>query len=92
MRRGLLGRRPWNRRSSRTAYFGTRVGSPVYGAVRRVHIRKSEVSIFDYVEREVPMLRRMFESRLRGYRAIGEPTDDEATPRTGGCSARQGPA
>ncbi len=27
--------------------------------------------IFDYVDREVPMLLRMFERRLRGYRAIG---------------------
>jgi hypothetical protein len=45
------------------------------------------VQIFDYVDREIPMLLRMFENRLRGYRAIGyargeaplgyaEPTDD----------------
>ena len=27
--------------------------------------------IFDYVDRDVPMLLRMFEKRLRGYRAIG---------------------
>ena len=26
---------------------------------------------FDYVDEQVPMLRRMFERRLRGYRAIG---------------------
>ena len=32
---------------------------------------KTEVRIFDYVDREVPMLLRMFEKRLRGYRAIG---------------------
>ncbi len=42
---------------------------------------------FDYVDRHVPTLLRMFEKRLRGYRAIGyargeaplgytEPTDD----------------
>jgi hypothetical protein len=29
------------------------------------------VRIFDYVDRDVPMLLRMFEKRLRGYRAIG---------------------
>jgi hypothetical protein len=29
------------------------------------------VRIFDYVDTEVPMLRRMFEKRLRTYRAIG---------------------
>jgi hypothetical protein len=32
---------------------------------------KKEVRIFDYVDREVPMLLRMFEKRLRGYRSIG---------------------
>jgi hypothetical protein len=32
---------------------------------------KKEVRIFDYVDRTVPMLRRMFEKRLRGYRGIG---------------------
>jgi len=32
---------------------------------------KTEVRIYDYVDREVPMLARMFEKRLRGYRAIG---------------------
>lgn len=45
------------------------------------------LSKFDYVDREVPMLLRLFEKRLRGYRAIGyargeaplgyaEPTDE----------------
>jgi hypothetical protein len=29
------------------------------------------VRIFDYVDRDVPMLLRMFEKQLRGYRAIG---------------------
>lgn len=33
--------------------------------------REKEVRIFDYVDREVPMLMRMFEKRLRGYRGIG---------------------
>ncbi len=32
---------------------------------------KTEVRIYDYVDSEVPMLARMFERRLRGYRAIG---------------------
>jgi hypothetical protein len=36
-----------------------------------LHPGKREVRIFDYVDREVPMLLRMFEKRLRGYRAIG---------------------
>ena len=35
------------------------------------YARKTEVRIYDYVDREVPMLARMFEKRARGYRAIG---------------------
>jgi superfamily II DNA or RNA helicase len=41
------------------------------GRLHRLHPCKAEVLIFDYVDREVPMLLRMFERRLRGYRAIG---------------------
>lgn len=41
------------------------------GRLHRLHPGKREVRIFDYVDREVPMLLRMFEKRLRGYRAIG---------------------
>jgi hypothetical protein len=29
------------------------------------------VQIYDYVDRNVPVLKRMFERRVRGYRAIG---------------------
>lgn len=41
------------------------------GRLHRLHPRKSEVRIFDYVDREVPVLARMFERRLRTYQAIG---------------------
>ncbi|HEX3529038.1 MAG TPA: DEAD/DEAH box helicase family protein [Thermoanaerobaculia bacterium] len=41
------------------------------GRLHRLHPRKSEVRILDYVDREVPVLLRMFERRLRTYRAIG---------------------
>ena len=41
------------------------------GRLHRLHPGKRDVRIFDYVDREVPMLLRMFEKRLRGYRAIG---------------------
>jgi superfamily II DNA or RNA helicase len=41
------------------------------GRLHRLHSRKQEVRIFDYVDREVPMLLRMFEKRLRAYRALG---------------------
>ena len=41
------------------------------GRLHRLHPRKKEVRIFDYVDVGVPMLRRMFEKRLRTYRAVG---------------------
>jgi len=41
------------------------------GRLHRLHPAKKEIQIFDYVDREVPMLLRMFEKRLRGYSAIG---------------------
>jgi superfamily II DNA or RNA helicase len=41
------------------------------GRLHRLHPKKKEVRIFDYVDRGVPVLARMFEKRLRTYRAIG---------------------
>jgi superfamily II DNA or RNA helicase len=41
------------------------------GRLHRRHPGKAEVRIYDYVDREVPMLLRMFEKRLSTYRAIG---------------------
>jgi superfamily II DNA or RNA helicase len=41
------------------------------GRLHRLHAGKTEVRIFDYVDRDVPMLLRMFHKRLRGYKAIG---------------------
>ena len=41
------------------------------GRLHRQHAGKSEVRIYDYVDRSVPVLERMFQKRLRGYRAIG---------------------
>jgi superfamily II DNA or RNA helicase len=41
------------------------------GRLHRPHARKKEVQIFDYVDRAVPVLLKMFERRLRAYRAIG---------------------
>jgi len=45
------------------------------GRLHRLYPGKTEVRIYDYVDREVPMLYRMFEKRLRGYRAIGYSRD-----------------
>lgn len=41
------------------------------GRLHRLHPGKTDVRIYDYVDRAIPMLLRMFEKRLRGYRAIG---------------------
>ena len=41
------------------------------GRLHRSHPGKSEVRIYDYVDRQVPVLARMFERRLAGYRSIG---------------------
>jgi superfamily II DNA or RNA helicase len=41
------------------------------GRLQRLHPGKSEVRIYDYVDGSVPMLGKMFEKRLRGYRALG---------------------
>ncbi len=47
------------------------------GRLHRLHPGKTEVRIYDYVDREVPLFLRMFEKRLRGYRAIGYMRDDD---------------
>ena len=46
------------------------------GRLHRLHPGKSQVRIYDYVDRAVPVLMRMFEKRLRGYRAIGYARDE----------------
>jgi superfamily II DNA or RNA helicase len=41
------------------------------GRLHRRHADKSEVRVYDYADRAVPVLARMFERRARGYRAMG---------------------
>ena len=41
------------------------------GRLHRLYNNKSKVVIYDYVDVNVPMLTRMFERRLKGYKAIG---------------------
>ena len=45
------------------------------GRLHRLYPGKTEVRIYDYLDREIPMLHRMFEKRLRGYRVIGYARD-----------------
>lgn len=46
------------------------------GRLHRLHPGKTEVRIYDYVDRDVPVLFKMFERRLHGYRAIGYDRED----------------
>lgn len=41
------------------------------GRLHRIHQGKKVVRVFDYVDAQVPMLGRMYEKRMKGYRAIG---------------------
>jgi superfamily II DNA or RNA helicase len=45
------------------------------GRLHRAHPGKSEVRIYDYVDSRVPVLARMFQRRLVGYRSIGYQPD-----------------
>lgn len=52
------------------------------GRIQRLHPGKREVRIYDYVDRSVPALDRMFRRRLAGYRSIGY-TEGELPPGYG---------
>lgn len=41
------------------------------GRLHRLHDSKRVVQVYDYIDVEVPVLVRMFEKRLKGYKAIG---------------------
>jgi len=47
------------------------------GRLHRIHHGKTVVRVFDYVDANVPMLARMYEKRLKGYRAIGYELESE---------------
>ena len=48
------------------------------GRLHRLHPGKTEVRIYDYANRRVPVLNRMHERRLAGYPSIGYDLSDEA--------------
>jgi superfamily II DNA or RNA helicase len=52
------------------------------GRLHRASPGKTDVRIYDYVDADVLLLARMFEKRLRGYRAIGY--EQEVMPRVPG--------
>ncbi len=48
------------------------------GRLHRIHYGKKEVRIFDYVDSSIPQLARMFQKRLKGYKALGYTTSNQA--------------
>ena len=50
------------------------------GRLHRDHAGKREIRIYDYVDIDVPSLARMFNKRLRGYRAMGYSVLEDARP------------
>jgi superfamily II DNA or RNA helicase len=62
------------------------------GRLHRLHPGKTEVRICDYVDGEVPIFQRMFEKRLRGYRAIGYVRDDAPLTDDAGSGTATGDA
>jgi superfamily II DNA or RNA helicase len=48
------------------------------GRLHRLRSGKTDVRIYDYVDSAIPMMKKMFEKRLRGYRAIGYAREEES--------------
>jgi superfamily II DNA or RNA helicase len=56
------------------------------GRLHRLHPGKSDVRIYDYVDRQVPMLARMFDRRRNGYRSIGYREEALPPPQSQGLA------
>ena len=54
------------------------------GRLHRIHEGKRVVQVYDYADAQVPMLARMFEKRLKGYRAIGYELESESANTSAG--------
>jgi superfamily II DNA or RNA helicase len=47
------------------------------GRLHRTHYSKKKVVIYDYVDFDVPVLARMYDRRVKGYRSIGYVIEDD---------------
>jgi superfamily II DNA or RNA helicase len=47
------------------------------GRLHRLHDGKKVVQIYDYIDENVPILMRMFEKRMKGYKAMGYSLKDK---------------
>lgn len=52
------------------------------GRLHRLHPGKQEVRIYDYLDGSMPLFRRMFEKRMKGYRAMGYEPEGSTTQGT----------
>lgn len=52
------------------------------GRLHRLHESKKVVEVYDYVDCSIPMLARMFDKRLRGYKALGYAIHSEVAALT----------
>lgn len=50
------------------------------GRLHRLHPEKREVIVYDYADNAVPMLRRMTDKRIRGFKSLGYAISDIAHP------------
>jgi superfamily II DNA or RNA helicase len=48
------------------------------GRLHRSHAAKRDIRIYDYVDSDVPVLRRMFAKRLRAYKEMGYVSTESA--------------
>lgn len=49
------------------------------GRLHRLYPAKREVLVYDYVDEAVPVLRRMAQKRIRGYRNLGYSVEQPGT-------------
>ena len=47
------------------------------GRLHRIHDSKKKVVIYDYVDFNVPVLARMYDRRVKGYRSLNYVTEDD---------------
>lgn len=47
------------------------------GRIHRNHFNKTEVKVYDYIDQHIPVLFKMYEKRLCGYKSMGYRTEDE---------------
>jgi superfamily II DNA or RNA helicase len=52
------------------------------GRLHRIHHNKTKVQVYDYIDYQVPVLQRMSEKRMSGYRSLGYEIQSIGTARS----------